>query len=392
MLGIGCAKLYQWTHERAVTLVGDVERPRILQQSGSKRAAGRLVILGMAMVITLFAVTWSSNQQPPFRTTRHWLSVLSLEEQTGFMNENADNLANGIMLCPCLNSYREKSDQIAYRHLILFYLVSPDPKKQGAYIREPDPEIEDRMNLVANSQAVLFEPDLCSKALPPNSSYIESVNTFCNSLAGPIASYVNSNDEAWLNPIRFLNRACRGLKAVIYYTGNGTTELTTSEKVSVQVSFMWNSGLDVGARWSRWPPPEDADFCSGRIQYALASDNMPELNVSSTAFAMRVNWTVYYQSCSPPYCDTFVYTSLGWSVFVSVAQVGGFLSLALVILRALLWPMIQAFFGWRTEPTAFLTIDPTNNVLPTSSGQLPPPPQDIGSSQKKHPPPPSRYW
>eukprot|EP01018_Ginkgo_biloba_P000862 Gb_28328 [translate_table: standard] len=78
------------------------------------------------------------------------------------------------------------------------------------------------------------------------------------------------------------------------------------------------------------------DVCMARA----AKKEDPELIKMHLALAIKFNWTEYMEICASSYREHLKLNSAAWMLFTALAQMGGFLSVAVFALRTIVWPAI----------------------------------------------------
>lgn len=81
---------------------------------------------------------------------------------------------------------------------------------------------------------------------------------------------------------------------------------------------------------SSWPitPSYNAEF----DQYLYVTPEVVPM--------LMFDWDAYVEGCSVPYCDVTKRTSISYRVFSTFSQIGGVLTIALLVTRVLLWPTV----------------------------------------------------
>ncbi|GLJ37978.1 hypothetical protein SUGI_0773080 [Cryptomeria japonica] len=112
---------------------------------------------------------------------------------------------------------------------------------------------------------------------------------------------------------------------------------------------------------SNWLPPSE-DFYADQVY--VADSNLIKMHLG---IAMKFNRTKYMAVRAPSYCEHLKMNSGAWNLFTALAQMGGFIPVAVFVLRAVIWPMICYAGGWSSSLTTESRRLWVDQVLPSPS-------------------------
>eukprot|EP01018_Ginkgo_biloba_P000915 Gb_14715 [translate_table: standard] len=322
-------------------VLGDRERPREIEGPPSRHFL-RLLITCAAVMSFVVVVTLSLINQPPKRSQRIWIREKEFANAEGFLISMALQLNSAEWNCPCktINTVsKPKSDA----HLVDFYILKE---------HEPPFQIEGIAELCKMlNKSMDFKGFYNSCRAILTDSFQSSGWTLggWNPHVGETL-YLNSMRTGSLNPVAFMFDVCMAWAGGISQASSSfliSNYHMNQTKVSQLEIFL--KGLRTSARTctvhTSWPPPNEALY----LQQAKKED--PELIKMNLAIAIKFNWTEYMEICAPSYCEHLKLNSAAWILFTALAQMGGFISVAVFALRTIVWPAICLGVGWPTSLT-----------------------------------------
>ncbi|XP_058104051.1 uncharacterized protein LOC131248028 isoform X2 [Magnolia sinica] len=308
-------------------------RPREIGTSSSRRLCRFLltsvVILGFTAVFTIFQLN-----QPPKRYQKVWITKENFHNVTGFLDRMAPQLNSIEWQCPCKATNVITAPKTE-AHLVDFFLIKRD-----------EPETVKHVNSIK---------DFCSQV--SSGGYLEGFNGTCYEILeesfrlsgwdfqiGNRNLYMNSLRTVSLNPISFMFDVCMswagGLSQASSFYLISHFGLTRDESDHLNKFIRAiKISLETCAKHTSWPPPTNSLY----LEEATSAGCDSEFGY---VVAMSFNWTQYFSICAPSYCEHVKLNSYTWILFTALAQVGGFVSVALFVLRSVIWPLFCMIFGW----------------------------------------------
>eukprot|EP01018_Ginkgo_biloba_P000916 Gb_13544 [translate_table: standard] len=317
-------------------ILGDRERPREIEGPPSRQFL-RLLLTSVALMSFAVVVTLSLLNQPPKRSQRLWIGEKEFANAQGFLDKMALQLNSAECNCPCktINTIsKPKGDA----HIVDFYVL----REHGQPLH------------------IKSIPDFCKMLNESmdfkgfyNSCMIILKSSFESSGWNPYAGktlYMNSMRTGSLNPVAFMYDVCMSWAGGISQASSSF--LISHFKMKQIEAFQLDNfvkGMTTSVRtcamYTSWPPPNETLYA----ERANAVD--PMLMKMQVAIAIKFNWTDYMEICAPSYCEHLKLNSAPWILFTALAQMGGFLSVAVFALRTIVWPAICLGLGWPTSLT-----------------------------------------
>jgi hypothetical protein len=81
----------------------------------------------------------------------------------------------------------------------------------------------------------------------------------------------------------------------------------------------------------------------------VTTAKMPLIQVldDKQALGIQVDWVSYLKQCDPIYCDVVKQVSFAAKCLTFLAEIGGFGAFLLIVIRKVLWPLVQVACGWK---------------------------------------------
>ncbi|KAF8379069.1 hypothetical protein HHK36_028496 [Tetracentron sinense] len=282
-------------------------------------------------------ITVSLLNQPPKRFKRVWIKEEDFGNVRGFLDRMALKLNSVEWQCPC-----KATDIVAVpatgAHLVHFYLIKKDRPEMAVHVHS----IEHFCAEVTKSPYFMGFNGTCNELLKES---FRSSGWEYQILSSNANLYMTSLRTASLNPISFMPEVCMswtgGLSQAssFYLISNYGLRKKKSKQLKIFLRTIKTS-LDTCAKHKSWPPPNNSRYLAEAKRAGLDSAKFEYI------VAINFNWTQYFTTCSPSYCDHMQSSSYIWLLFTAVAQIGGFVSISLFALRFAIWPLFCIICGW----------------------------------------------
>eukprot|EP01018_Ginkgo_biloba_P000914 Gb_14714 [translate_table: standard] len=322
-------------------VLGDRERPREIEGPPSRHFL-RLLITCAALMSFGVVMTLSLINQPPKRSQRLWIGEKEFANAEGILDSMALQLNSAELNCPCktINTVsKPKSDA----HLVDFYIL-----------REPEPPV--KIEAICELCKILDESmdfkgfyNSCMAILTGSFQSSGWTLSGWNPYAGDTL-YMNSMRTGRLNPVAFMFDVCMAWTGGIseasssFLISNYNMTRTKASQLEIFLKGLRTSARTCAVHTS-WPPPNET------LYLEQAKNEDPKLIKMNLAIAIKFNWTEYMEICAPSYCEHLKLNSAVWILFTALAQMGGFISVAVFALRTIVWPAICLGVGWPTSLT-----------------------------------------
>ncbi|GLJ37977.1 hypothetical protein SUGI_0773060 [Cryptomeria japonica] len=330
-------KLRNTANFGTASLLADRERPREIEGPPLRQFCRLIVSLAALMGFAL-VVTMSLLNQPPKRSHRLWITPHDYHNASQFFDKMAPQLNSAEWNCPCKTSntlHKHKT----LDHIVDFFLLRE--RKEPLHIKS----FTQVCSVLNDSSDFSGFNESCNEILRGGFQWGGWSTHSSNTL------YPDSMRTSSLNPVAFMYDVCMSwagglsqasLSFLVSHFGMRMKTVHQLEKFGK----LMQATLRTCSLYSSWPPPNEDLY----VQQVKAAH--PNLTKIQMAIAIKFNWTEYMAVCSPSYCEHLKMNSLAWNLFTALAQMGGFISVAVFILRAVIWPVICLVGGWPSTLTS----------------------------------------
>ncbi|KAH9309469.1 hypothetical protein KI387_037380, partial [Taxus chinensis] len=296
----------------------------------------RAILTSGAIVSFVVVVVISLLNQPPKRSHRLWITPHDYHNAQHFLDKMALPLNSAEWNCPCekVNTISKNETDV---HIVDFYLL----RERGEALHLKT--IQHFCTILNDSSYFRGFYNLCGHILEEGFQW-----SGWSSTNSTHTLYMNSMRTNKLNPVAFMYDVC------MYWAG-GISQASFSFLVShfrmseKEVSQLkkFGKGIETALRTcavhTSWPPPTESLYA---VNVKAVNGDLLKMQLG---IAIKFNWTEYMAVCAPSYCERLNMSSTKWNLFTALAQVGGFISVAIFVLRACVWPVIWFAAGWPTS-------------------------------------------
>lgn len=335
----GCVS---WVNSQTAGFCEDHQRPKEFQRPRSRVIARFVFTVAVCMLLILLVLLLLFTQEATFRTVRYWGSSYALQHFTPFIyspNATQDpsyKTSTASTLCPCSNT------AFTWTSFVQFFTISNHLQRTS------------RTSYITNGS------DFCTNKvshLNLSKSLITSVG--CPNLVNSIVSQADQRtiltSTSLMDPVLLNTTVTRYMQSNLDKALNDCVFLM-SDATSWNVSehFEWLRDIYEVFTYMRQLYGSNSHVSDDQFWSMANGTNttssppilLTQVLDNKLALGMQVNWTSYVEECSPIYCDVVEETSVAYKFFSSLAQIGGFGALMLVVIRKIMWPSLCFLCGW----------------------------------------------
>lgn len=353
-----------------------LERTTKARQTGARQALRLLVVVLLAMFLTIAIVLMMIVGVNPQRTVRIYVpeAVTKLRaQQLSFGNTTEET-----WLCPCEQPGQSFSNYLPLTLIANMTSVSNNTVNIASTFSQFEPsgtlDLTDTLKADCYTYArqciarrgrqsadstQLFIQEACQTMLGVTASprgtllsspYLSKPSIVWQAAASHTQSTISAlvaYDTLLLDPDQRAGWYCIEdllyLLSKIWFTlGNSTQTFPNAEQFIARASTVSNADMPLNQVFS-FPPYID------NTSFPNTTTSVKDTRLYLTPEVWPIitfDWDAYVDGCQVLYCDVTRKTAISYRVFVGFSQIGGVLTIALVIVRMLVWPVIVRMLDW----------------------------------------------